>query len=307
VNICILYAGVEDREQIWPDKRSLPLQRVAGSNVLGHVLNQIWDAKPEQVIVVVERDEEAIAAWFEEQIPHIHAKVIAALPGSKPLHALALCRDYCDKEPMLVALGSHITEADYKHLDRFDADATHFVRPRQEDIWAGVSYFRRGTDCFSALDEAQMAGNLDFAGFLEYLQLGDLYVEKQPARMCLETRTAEDLLFTNARLLGLGYGTADAIERSYMEDFTLLPPVFLHESAVIENAVIGPYVNVEAGAIIRDSVVRNSLIGRESAVTEVVLDGSIIGANAQVKASGQSLFVEDNAEIGANALPAADF
>jgi hypothetical protein len=50
----------------------------------------------------------------------------------------------------------------------------------------------------------------------------------------------EGLLFANARLLGLGYGSEDAVERSYVEDFTVIPPVFLHETAEIENSVVGP-------------------------------------------------------------------
>lgn len=297
MNCCILFAGVEDEGQVWPDKHSLPLQRMAGSNVLGHVLGQLWDAQPDQVVVVVERDGAAITAWFEEEIPHIEVEVITVPPGSKPLAALAACREYGNKDPLLVALGSHVTEADYKDLQQRTAAVTLFTKPQQDNAWAGACYFRRGADCFDSLENTLQAGSADFAAFLDDLRQSGLPLEKQPATMCLETRTAEDLLFTNARLLGLGYGTEDAIERSYMEDFTVLPPVFLHETAVIENAVVGPFVNVEAGAIIRGSVVRNSLIGWESTIEDVVLDGSLIGARACVKASGQTLFVEDDEEI----------
>jgi glucose-1-phosphate thymidylyltransferase len=297
VNFCVLYAGVEDEDQAWPDKRSLALQRVAGSNVLGHVLNQLWDAQPDQVLVVVERDAEALSVWLAEEIPHINAKVILVAPGSKPLRALAACREYCDREPLLVALGSHVVEADFKGLDRSLAEVTLFTLSHQDSAWAGVCCFQRGTDCFEVLDESLQAGGEDFAAFWEVLKQGDLHLEKKAATMCLVTRTAAELLFTNARLLGLGYGTEDAIERSYMEDFTVLPPVFLHDTAIIENAVIGPFVNVEAGANIRDSIIRNSLIGQESTIEDVVLDGSLIGARAQVKASGHALFVEDDKEI----------
>ena len=297
MNFCILYSGVEDDDQVWPDKRSLALQRMAGSNVLGHVLNQLWDAYPTQILVVVERDQEAITAWLEEFIPHVDAKVITAPSGSKPLEAIALCRDYCDKEPLLVTLGNHVTEADYKHLQQSSADVTIFTKQYDEGAWAGVSYFQRGTDFFAALDEARFEGHVDFKVFLENLQRFDFRLAKQGTTMCLQIRTAGELLFANARLLGLGYGTENAIERSYIEDFTVLPPVFLHESAVIENAVVGPFVNVEAGAVIRDSVVRNSLIGKESIIMDVVLDGSIIGTCAQVKGSGRKLLVEDNTEI----------
>jgi NDP-sugar pyrophosphorylase family protein len=300
VNLCILYAGIEVEGQVWPDKRSLALQRVAGSNVLGHVLNQLWDAHPQQVLVVVQRDEEAITAWFAEQIPHIEAKVIKVPAGTKPLQALAACRDYCEKAPLLMTLGSNVTEADYRSLERNTADITYFTKPQQENEWAGICYFQRGTDCFAVLDRVRTAEESDFAAFLEDLQLGDFHLEKKAATMCLETRTAADLLFTNARLLGLGYGTEDAIERSYMEDFTVLPPVFLHETAVIENAVIGPFANIEAGAMIKDSIVRDSLIGRESTISDVVLDGSIIGARVQLSASGHALFVEDNSQVSLN-------
>jgi glucose-1-phosphate thymidylyltransferase len=297
VNFCILYAGVEDKEQVWPDRRSLPLQRVAGSNVLGHVLNQLWDANPDQILLVVERDEEAIAAWLEDQIPHIAAKVITVPKDTEPLQALDVCREYCDKEPLLVNLGSHVTEADYKQVERNEADVIYFTKPQQENAWAGVCYFRRGTDCFAALDEAQVMGEPEFVAFLADLQQGDLIFAKKAATMCLETRTAAELLLANARLLGLGYGTEDAIERSYREDFMVLPPVFLHETAVIENAVIGPFANVEAGATIRNSVVRNSLIGKKSTIEDVVLDSSLIGAHAYIRAAGHTLIVEDDQEL----------
>jgi hypothetical protein len=70
---------------------------------------------------------------------------------------------------------------------------------------------------------------------------GGTAVTTVPTQLWLETHTPEALLHANQRLLGLGYGvTPDAIERSYAEDFTVLPPVFIDEEAYVEAAVIGP-------------------------------------------------------------------
>ena len=305
----VVYAGIEDEGQRWPDKHSLALQRVAGSNVLGHVLNQLHDVAADEFIVIVENDEEAISAWIEDQLPGLEACVIAAAPDATPLQALAGCRDCFDKEPLLLALGSHIVEASYKDLDKDTAVMTLFTKPEYEvgaagedksddgSSWAGVCYFRHGTALRAALDAAQQAGITSLTSLLDDLQKSDLAVEKRPATLCLDTGTLDGMLFANARLLGLGYGTEDAIERSYVEDFTVIPPVFLHETAVIENAVIGPFTNVEAGARISNSVVRNSLLGRESTIENAVLDGSFIGPRARVMASGAALVVEEDMEI----------
>jgi glucose-1-phosphate thymidylyltransferase len=73
--------------------------------------------------------------------------------------------------------------------------------------------------------------------------------------------------------------------------------VFLHETAVIEYSVIGPFTNVEAGARISSSVVRNTLLGRDSAVENVVLDGSIIGSHARVEGAGVALIVEEENNV----------
>jgi glucose-1-phosphate thymidylyltransferase len=77
----------------------------------------------------------------------------------------------------------------------------------------------------------------------------------------------------------------------------VIPPVFLHETAVIERAVIGHYASIEAGAIIKDSIVRNSLIDAQAEVDNAILDGALIGERAIIKGRGIDLFVGDDVRI----------
>ena len=303
MRIIILYAGLETREQNWPDHCSLALQRVAGSNVLGHILNQLREVRAGKITLVVERDLDAIAAWAAQDMPDLVIDFIKTAPGTAPLEALAACRGCFEQEPLLLNLGSHIVEAEFKDLHETTAGVTLFVKPAEDEAlhdpaqdsfsWAGVCYFRHGDVLGAALDRALPVDQANLADCLTDLYNSNLSVDLRPATLSLDTGTMEGLLFANARLLGLGYGSEDAVERSYVEDFTVIPPVFLHETAEIENSVVGPFTNVEAGARINGSVVRNSLLGRDSAVQNAVLDGSIIGPRARVEAAGAALIVEE--------------
>ncbi len=311
MKLFIVYAGIEDELQGWPDKRSLALQRMAGSNILGHVLNQMKGVESPGLTLLVDRDEAAIAAWIEERSRGIPIAVQLVASGLNSWQALAACREDFDKKSALIVFGNYITEIDYRSLGQRTADVTYFARPPAESgplasgqdesadslPWAGVLFFRRGSVLRAALDEMIATGTMNLGSLLEHLRTRGLSIEKEPATMSLDTSSIEGFHFANSRLLGLGYGSEDAIERSYVEDFTVIPPVFLHETAVIENSVIGPFANIEAGARIRNSVVGNSLVGKQSTIENVVLDGSLIGDHARVQAARNSVIIGNETEL----------
>ncbi len=105
------------------------------------------------------------------------------------------------------------------------------------------------------------------------------------------------ILDTNARLLSVGYGTTDALERSFADGFSLNPPVYLDPTADIESAVIGPYASIGPGVKISNAVVRNSIIDPGAIIKDCILDGALIGENAQVTGRGKGLFVGDNSKV----------
>jgi glucose-1-phosphate thymidylyltransferase len=118
-----------------------------------------------------------------------------------------------------------------------------------------------------------------------------------PAFQWSDTSSLTGLLQANTRLLSVGLHSADAIERSYAEDFTVLPPVYLHPDARVRNAVIGPYASIEAGATISNAVVRHSVIDAGAGVANCVLDGSLVGENAHVVGRPKSLLITDNSSV----------
>jgi glucose-1-phosphate thymidylyltransferase len=301
---CIVFAGIGDALQGWPDNRSLALQNLAGSCVLGHVLSQLQDFRFEGLTILADRNEEAIKSWVERNVENSRVQVLADSSWTNPLQALYACRESFEDSPLLLVQGSDITRADYGNIGQGTADVTVLEGAREVeplprpgnsdaavDSWAGVMHFRQGHDLTVNLEHAFASDVADLGSLREQLKRSGLTVGVQPATMCLDTRTVPGLLLANARLLSLGYGSDDAIERSYVEDFTVVPPVFLHETAEIVNSVIGPFANIEAGARIVSSVLSNSLVGTEAIIEGEVLEGALIGERARVKSDGRALLI----------------
>jgi glucose-1-phosphate thymidylyltransferase len=82
----------------------------------------------------------------------------------------------------------------------------------------------------------------------------------------------------------------------------IIQPVYIGEGALIENAVVGPYVSVEAGGIIRNAVVRESIVFGYGRVENRVLAKSFIGHHAVIKGNLTSINIGDHALIGDQVL-----
>jgi glucose-1-phosphate thymidylyltransferase len=102
-----------------------------------------------------------------------------------------------------------------------------------------------------------------------------------------------DALFDTNRYL-LDNGRASAAESSTA---LIVPPVHIGANVTLENAVIGPYVSIGEGAVVRNSVVRDSIINAGAQIESVILARSLIGEKAHVGGASQELNVGDQSAI----------
>jgi glucose-1-phosphate thymidylyltransferase len=101
----------------------------------------------------------------------------------------------------------------------------------------------------------------------------------------------ETLLATNRKLL------AKLEPVSRVKTALILPPVFVSKSARVENCILGPNVSVADKAVLKNSIIRNSIIGIQATVENSILDSSLVGNRAQVKGVFRQLNVGDSSEI----------
>ena len=109
----------------------------------------------------------------------------------------------------------------------------------------------------------------------------------------LDCGTLTALMDTTRHLLdGEALPPPDAVENS-----VLLEPVYIGEGARVTNSVVGPYVSIEAGATIKGSILRDSIVFEGARVENVVLKDSFIGAHATVNPTTPSLNIGDHAVV----------
>jgi glucose-1-phosphate thymidylyltransferase len=101
----------------------------------------------------------------------------------------------------------------------------------------------------------------------------------------------ETLLSTNRYLLDLLPSSPT------IPGVVVIHPVSVDPSAEIRDSIVGPYVSVAGGARIRKAILRNSIVNENAEIDEMLLDGSVVGENALVRGSFQTLNVGDSSEV----------
>jgi glucose-1-phosphate thymidylyltransferase len=113
-----------------------------------------------------------------------------------------------------------------------------------------------------------------------------------PVAVWEDCGTKETVLQTNRYLLDNGRGHLRPIP-----DSIVIPPVYIDDSAQVTNSIVGPYVSIAAGAVVRDSIVRDSIINQDALIESTTLQNSLVGDDAVVEGDFRELNVGDASEI----------
>ncbi len=330
MKVIILLAGYGTRMRPHTWSRPKPLLNVAGNTVVGHILDLLADVTTDEVVFVVGYRGDQIETWIREHYPQLDTHFVVQEEALGQAHAVWLCQDYLDDGDVMLAFGDGIIEAAYAEMPDPAVDSVFLVQeiedPRRfgvavldEDGFvsqfiekpptlehkmaiAGINWFRSGRQLFEATDQI-MKKNRQTLGEFFMVDAYQLMLEKgarirtMMLKQWADAGTPEAILETNARLLSVGYGNQEALERSFSENFTVIPPVYLHESVAVESAVIGPYATIGAGAQVTNAVIRNSIIDPGAVVDNCILDGALVGEKAKVIGRSSALFIGDNSTV----------
>ncbi len=322
MKVIIPAAGIGKR--LRPHTYSAPkaLLHVAGKPMLGHILDIVRGLKPSEVILVVGFLGEQIVRYVSRNYK-FKCKFIRQEELKGLGYALSMAvPEMDDREPVLIILGDTIFEADLLPVigGKYDAlgvkrveDPRRFgivemkgsfvkklvekpERPSSNLAVVGV-YFIRNTGLFKQSLNRIVAQRIITKN--EY-QLTDAlqWMIDQKARFRTFNVTGwydcgkpETLLQTNRELL------AKANRSSKVKGSLVIPPVFVSRTAQVENCVLGPYVSVADSAVIKNSVVQDSIVSSGARVESSVLESSLIGNNAWVRGAVGRINLGDFSEI----------
>jgi glucose-1-phosphate thymidylyltransferase len=124
-----------------------------------------------------------------------------------------------------------------------------------------------------------------------------------PVSVWLDVGVPATVLATNHYLLHEGGMDNTKEVKDKYNQVIIVPPVNIHPSAKIARAVIGPDVSIAPNCEIRDSIIRNSIIGEGSVIQDAMLNDSMIGKNAYVGGRYRAYNVGDSSSVGFAEMP----
>ncbi|MBM2816685.1 MAG: Nucleotidyl transferase [Ignavibacteria bacterium] len=315
-------AGVGTR--LRPHTYSLPkvLLNVAGKPILAHILDALKQYGISKVTIITgymgKLVEEYVTEHYDFDVSFVEQEERHGLG-----HAIWLAAPTFDSEPLMIILGDTIFDVDLNSAiengvsslgvkavedpRRFGVVVTNengiitkLVEKPQDPISnlviVGIYHITNSKLLKSCLDEL-IQKDIRTAGEYQLTDAMQLMIEKGepfktfPVEGWYDCGKPETLLSTNRFLL-----EKNNITQSY-PDTIIIPPVYIAENAVVERCILGPYTSVAEGAIVTDSVIRDSIISEGAKVSLSLLERSIIGTNAVMKGQFHRLNVGDSSEI----------
>jgi len=107
----------------------------------------------------------------------------------------------------------------------------------------------------------------------------------------------ETLLSTNRALLEMRPRLLARPDAPNIINSVLRHPVVVDATARVENSIIGPHTSISAGCVVKNAIIRDSILSTNAEVTDINLRESIISDNARVTGQAQMLNVGDGSEI----------
>jgi glucose-1-phosphate thymidylyltransferase len=295
--------------------------------MLAHVLDVFSELPIEEYVFIV--------GWLGDQIRDfvmenyaIPAHFVEQTELLGQAHALWLAREYMTGPVFTFFVDTLFFGADFDNLDAPGLDGVIYTKevadPRRfgavqvgPDGWAtrliekpsslddkqvmiGLYYFDDGAALAAACEELMERGRQTKGEYYEsdavnvMVEQGKHFETREVSRW-LDTGKPETTLHANRYLLDNGHDNCGQVHtwRS-----VLVPPVHVAPNAVIEDSVVGPYVDVGAGARIRNAIVRNSIIDADAEIEDIFLEGSLVGPKAQVRDRPTRLNVGNSATVG---------
>ncbi|MDP3580558.1 MAG: sugar phosphate nucleotidyltransferase [Ignavibacteria bacterium] len=307
-----------------PHTFSLPkvLLNVGGKPILGHIIDKLLSEQITKATFVVGYLGEKIVEYVKDEYPEIEASFVTQEIALGLGHAIQMAVPTFDHDEIFIILGDTIFDVDLhsvfekkvsslgvKTVDdpsRFGVAVCEndrivkLIEKPQEPIsklaLVGLYYIRNSKLLVESLNEL-FDKEIKTRGEYQLTDALQLMIEKGEQFSTFQVDgwydcgKSETLLSTNKYILQTK-GTNRNVKGS-----TIIDPVFISDSAIVVDSVIGPFATISENCVVKESIIKNSILSPSSQVEKTMLDNSIIGMNAVVKGNFKKLNAGDSSEI----------
>lgn len=329
LKIVIPMAGLGTRVRPHTWSKPKPLMSLAGKTVLDHILttfNTLPATQKYEFVFIVGHMADQVESHMQTNYPHVKTHYVEQTEMKGQSHAIWLARKYLDG-PMLMVFSDTLIETDLSSIPQEENDIVAWVKPVENPerfgvaqlgqdgfitrlvekptdrsnnlVLVGFYYFKEAKSLLSAIEE-QMEQNIQLKGEFFIVDAINIMLGRgskartQKVDIWLDAGVPQTVLETNRYLLEHGMDNSMVC---HCNEAVIIPPVFIHPSAELKNAVIGPYVSIGAGCAISASVIRNSILDDKAEVIDAILDSSLIGRHVHIEGRPSTINIGDDSVI----------
>lgn len=320
-------AGIGSRLKPHTHTQPKSLIPVAGKPILGHIVDSLKEAGIREFVFIIGYLGDKIEQYITSQYTDCKSSFVIQTLGKGIGHAIWLARDeFDDDEPVLIVLGDTIFEADLKSVIAgnksslgvkkvedprlfgvAELDENGIINrlsekpaiPRSNLALVGLYYIKEAEilkQCleFNIDNEIKTQNEFHLTDALQCMINKGVKFETFGVESWFDCGKKEIILQTNRNLLRRG---SNPVPKHLENGNIIVPPVYISPLANIENSIIGPDVSIGDHAVIKRSIVSNSIIGQYAELQSAILDNSLIGSDSTLIGAVHSLNIGDSAEI----------
>ena len=320
-------AGIGTRLRPHTHTQPKSLIPVAGKPILAHIVDQLVSAGIDDFVFIIGYLGDKIEEYISKNYPGIKTSFVMQTTGKGTGHAIWLAKEQIGSDPILIVFGDTICEVDWVEMIQ-SPNSLLGVKKVDDPRQFGVAETDTDGKILRLVEKPAIPkSNLALVGIYKINETSELMrcldniignniktlneFHLTDAMMCMVNSGIvlytfnvaswfdcgkKDILLQTNQLL-LKRGNFENVPSESVHNSIIIPPVFIAKGCKIKDSIIGPNVSIGEQVHIEASIIRESIIGPYAEINHAVLENSLIGNDAYLQGTVQSLNLGDSAEI----------
>jgi len=114
----------------------------------------------------------------------------------------------------------------------------------------------------------------------------------------LDCGNKNSTVYTNQRVLEFDKGNPQLKGKNIKNNNSvILEPCYIGDEVELNNCIVGPHASIGSKSVISNSIVKNSILQKETKLHSAIIQNSMLGIAAEVKGRGADLSLSDYTQV----------